>query len=1095
MQISNLAKIWRHFALFFLSTALVACHLPSPSQNGNSDAAGATFSVDTQDANFTAVVSQNSIGLPTAKTISTKFCVKDLQFNKVVGNHQFTISGEQGQNEQSVTTDSAGCAVWQENLSYNHLSAPAFVEWQRTITAKGYQRGSRKISFAINPWQDKILSLKDSRVSGLVSKEQAQARIQGLDATSGQASPRPLWLQAMAVIFTTKQLSSSGTDYAVEIQAEPKIILKDMGGLDVLTSLTQGKFTVKLSLIREQSTGKTPTRTLLSQTPALNVESLTSNVLAISSEMKIPGGFSLSQCYLGVEVAVNNAPQGLQEFHGIYQLGQCSSIVSRQLPRLLNDGEFKGNGSQVFKIESFLTSSKTETPVLAANGTQISTEQNTASGANTPTTVNPAATASNDSGVQKSSIQIGQIEARSYSFSTKNSYEKERKFYLNFCLSNALDNSPIRAQSLKVTGVGGKTLTPKTFVDGCASVEDSFTFNYYSAECWKKQEIRIQSDDLELNEKIPVEINVFEAFGPFFRDLRFPARLQDGANSNCAQGQSSIIATNFSLSKVEYNYSVDELLNLQIHKTGTLSLKLSLNRPSLSSATGAENQDLPVGPYTLRWAVVDLSVKDYAKAAGFIYAAGEKEVSVLSNSTINDTLTLSLANLKTLGNTNYILIEVVPKGAEPKNHLSGMRTSTFRAPINLTMDNVSTNFEITSFNSVIPTLIQQYKKDLKSQFLFAKRISTKEYFAANNNLKLINLRAGPSLSANPKKFDMNKLHQWVISGTLDESTLNNLCSLWMSEVLTSPLKSKKVSPFAQLIKDSSMQRNMINECISTAKNEPRRFFDIEYRYLVQRGSKAADLGAYTRDFTINQSFSLSNTFSLSDSQSLAGEAGVGARVDAPIKFLSLSASTGFKYTFLNLGWHKVKNLGNSINVNNGIAATVETIGLKVRAEDYEKCAVIKLNGNQLFNKQSDGLYNNSKIASTLNQLFQKTSVQMLSANLNTSEKQELSSRGFMICTGERSGRPLVFDENYYVVNQKVWITQAMDNATDKNRPFFVSLRGRADFVSFMSFVENTLGVPSSFDSDYQQSHLLHDPLLSVFNRGFRSYPGQLVAPR
>lgn len=1090
----------RRLWLLAFAGVLSACHLPSSSQK---DAAGgASFSIASQDASFTQVASQNSFAIPTSKTMSVKFCVVDVQYNRVVGNHKFIISSENNDNvaDQEVTTDGTGCAVWQEDLAYNHLAGPAFVELVRTVTAKGYQKGERPISLAVDPWEDKIVSLKDSRVANLTPKEQAQTRLQGLDSTTGKAADRPLWLQNATVTFTPRNLGGK-TTYNVELQADPKLILKDINGQNVFTTLKQGQFTAQLKLISEPLTGASKSnRSVVAKPAAVSVDSLISSQVVVSTNMDLPGSLSLNQYYLSVELSPVNGPKGVQNFKGIYQLGFASVISGSQTPKLLNDGDLKGNGGQQFSVENFIGNS----PI-------------------TPQSVKTSAEATDSSSeMQNSSIRIGAVSTDSHTFTPKSGYLMHRKFNLTVCFAGALDLS---RQPVQITGIGGQTLKATTVVSNCATAEDSIDYNYFAPECLTKREIRVQSDALGINQKIPVEVDVATLTGTFLKVLPTIAHLSDHKDNQCASGQSKIIAStsSYTLDKVDITYSIDELLNLQIHKSEQLKLTLSVDRPSLTSDTGVENKPLPQGTYTLRWAVVDMIVKDYSKASGYIYAVGEKDVTILSNSTIAETISLDLTNIKSVGNTNYLLLEIVPKGEDPKNLPSGMAHNTLRALITIANNVEGSSVTTTEHNSIIPGLIEQYRKDQLTALQASKAMGTKERFASDHHLKLLNLHAGDALTADTgdlnmkvgtliarQKFasdqemqllsmtakstltiDRKLVHDWVTTGKMTPDLRANLCLLWVSNVLAKPLRSGKPSPFKNSNFSGYELMQMLGDCNGT--DDPRHFFDIEFHEMTERASMVKDLGAYNRNLSIYLSFNLSNNYSVTDTNSISASVGGGFEY-GNIVGVTGGASYSFSTSMANS-----QSWGNSVNVGNGIEASLETIPLRLRAEDYERCAVIKLNANAVF-PLTDEAYKNGKgftsgIKNFYHQHMDENTIQYTASDLTLAEKQEISSRGYMICTGEKAGHPVTFDENYYVINQRGLPPQATNPNSDHERPFFMALRGRADLVSFVSYVQNAHGgVPKEYTNEYQQSQLLYDPTLSVFGRGFRSYPGQWVKP-
>ncbi len=1087
------------------SVALSACTLPNPSKNGND--AGATFAVNSQDASFTTVTNDPVFALPNSRTLSEKACIVDIQYSRPVMNHHFIISGTTGA-DQDVVTDASGCLVWKENVPYNHLASAAFVEARRTLTAKGYQQGSRTISFAINPWEGKALSMKDSEVLDLQTGDAAKLALQGLDPATKKVLPHPLWLINASVTVLPKQLSNSGTAFSFEFQAAPAILTKDINNQDKAIPLYQGKFTAKLSLIRVKNSGTTETREIFAQSDTLTIDSLFNQQIDMTNLFKIPGGCSMQQWDMGVEISAVGAPAGVQDFHGVYSLGNCEAVQGHQSLSLLNSQEFKNNGQSTFKITDFaknVSGSLLQTSSASSNNSRSAAPSNTAQ----------------DTNSLSSSVSVGQVTATLIGITANSQAMKQRMFNLNFCLRNSLDGSPVRTSSAKITGLNGQTVSATSFDNGCFQVQDSMSYNYFTAECWMPKQIRIQSADLGLDAKIAVEVNPVVEGGTFLYDVRFP---ENQRQYPCAQGDTKIFASSYSFDKVRYSYEVSETLGLQVNKTGIFRVNLGLERPSLFTGAGTTIMPLPGGKYLLRWAIVDVTLKDYSQSYGKVYGAGEQFVNIEGGvSMINEEITISASNLKSIGINSYMLFEVVPTDPDP-NATVGLHNFTFKAPILISNNSGGAAIEYVKeklgfAEPVVQHLTQQFKKDMAENQFLDKKFSSKEFFAQDNGLTLINLNKDASPFANIKT---QQLKDWITrGGTIadlkkigSDPLLESVCQHWVSKVLSQPHKSGKQTAIDQYIKSFDNRRRSDNiygletpsprdetlalmnyDCEASEEQHPGSYFSIQYHYMIDKPTLQAYKGGKILDFDISQHVTLSSNYSFTTSQSLSAGGGVKAGGGGDGAYSALSAGVDVGYSF-SYSWSNSTSVGDSVSIGTGIGAKMEMNTLNIRAADYEKCAVITLNSNQIIDV-GDKLQKRSSIASFFYHTFGQGTLQMLMNSSSDEEKMELVNRGYMICMGEKAGKNLVFDENYYIINQSVSTAnniQTIDAGDALNRPFFFALRGDADFMGALEFIQRSAPMPQAYEDQYQSSYLSKDPYKLMFSRTLRNYPGHFVSP-
>jgi hypothetical protein len=1096
----------KSLSAFAVLLVLAACSLPSPSKNAKDS--GATFAVASQEGAFTNAITDSTFAIPTAKTLSTKVCLIDIQYNKPILNHHFIVSGENS-DDKDVVSDASGCVVWNENISYNHLAKTAYVEWKKTLTAKGYQQGSRSVSFAINPWAGSsslsgptnVISLKDNQVPELITGDDAvNTALQGLDPKTKQPLPHSLWLSNASITVLPKQLSSSGTGFNFEFLATPYIQTSSVFNQYDTIPFSQGHFTVKMSLIRVMNSGKSETRQIFSQSGVLDAASLFNQQLDVSNIFKLPGGCSMQQWDLAIEVSPIHPLPGLQDFHGIYSLGNCEAIQGKQYVALLDSQEFHNNGLSTFKVSDFATTSG----VTGPSTSQVASAS-----------VNPDGT--QDTTSMTSSVSVGPVTATLVGISQVSQTVKQKTYNLNFCLTNSVSQTPVRASSIKLTGLSGDLGQVRSTANGCFQVMDSVTYNYFSPECWAKKQIRVQSAELGLDAQIAVEINPTSESGFFFYDVRFPGNQRDYP---CTQGNSKIIASSFAFDKKEYTYEISDTLALKFNKTGLLRLNVGLQRPSLATGANALPLNLPTGAYLLRWAIVDATLKDYSQAYGHIFGAGEKVIHIDSAANgVHEDITISSSNLKNIGNNSYFLFEISPMDVNSEA-IPGFQNVTFRATPFLISNNSSSGGveEIQGAYPLLQSLSQQFAQSQKETELINKRMSTKEYFAQDNGLTLINLSkdASPIDGVSIQQLkDLLKRGGFV--GPSKQAPMMNdpltlaFCNHWISKLMAQPLSDGNVSPIAKYIGQGVKNiktiygTDDINDNLSTMNYScetdeqlhPGTFFSVQYHYLVDKPHLQKFNGGQILDFDVGQSISVSSSYSFSSSQSLGGGVGIKAGAALGTKdFQVASAGAGVDYNF-SYSWSNSSSIGDSVGIGSGIGAKIESASFNIRAEDYEKCAVVTVNANQIFDKSAQ-LENRSWLARHIHKFLSENIFQSILDNTSNDEKVELSNRGYMICSGEKAHKNLVFQENYYIINQSVSTAnnvQIADPGDARNRPFFFALRGDTDFFGALDFIQGNAAMPKAYESQFEKSYIAKDPYKAMFSRTTHSYPGHYIDPR
>lgn len=1052
--------------------SLAACSLPSPQTRDVES--NASFFVDSVKPQFTTQSTHALFSVPLARTLSIKACLKANRQSKPVINHAFEITGDDFKT-QTVSTDLDGCFVINEEISYNAMAAAQSILIEREAKAVGTEKGARKIEVVVNPWSGEALSLKDTRVRPNSYVTQAQAR----ETMKERGAPaRALVLDGVRI--TLQPLTINGLQRKASLDMTGNLMFEgtDVNGARVTFPLSRGKFKLQYTLFYQTDQERRTVRRVIRKSAPIQVNELVQGALSVSEQFDLPaGGLCRSGVvYLGISLEPVNSPVGLKKLEGVYYYGSCETR-----------GTSWGTAVSDFK-NRFETN-----PALTVD--QYMTEA-------TPPAEAPAP-------VQTHAMELRPVAVSTISFDQSGGVLRKRNLQIQSCLRSGWDRMPVRLAELEIETMSGEKKRVMTNDEGCFIVDDQITFNYYAQECWKSAQIQIAHKATGFTQKVELHYNPWMQ-GDAFRDARF---LDASARQlRCAQGQAEIMLSSYYFTKQQFHYKLDKHLNLEIQKQGPFGASVRLKRPSLSDPSGYLEENLPPGLYAVRLAVVDQYLRDFSKAENKVYDVYEKVLPVRAGSQIAEEILLASKNIKAIGNANQLIAEILPLKAEAGEILardrntplaqlidrsSNLKVASFRSPLNFSNNGDAGTFTQIdgTQGSVIDLLKEQLKKDEAAASARDAQAADKNSYARANRLTVMNLNderavggllqalSNPLLFTNPtaraipnRAVGLQDLKQLVDTGWQDKLMIN-LCTYWFHDFWRRPLPNKNHG----LILGAPMQASTMlgTECVRTARTNPRAIFDLETKYFVKNPRLVSinENAVPFRDFSISQSFSLSRGYSNSLSTSTSWSVGAGLDL---LKFsgFPFSASTGVSYS-VSKSESTSTGHGTSVSYSGSVGVMIETLKLNIEAPEYEKCLVVKLNPN-LFVKKEEGLFAGKNPWTAF---FHR--------DLTAAELEHFALSGYMLCEGE-TRRDLKTTESFYVMNQRASGAQMLDDATEANRPFFVTMRGDLDLVRFLSYLHSSQGAPASFEAEFQRSQLLSDPSQAVFIRGVKSSPGVIT---
>lgn len=1127
--------------LLTTALALTACQLPEPQKVGIDDTA--SYFVSHTDGKFTTVQNHANISIPVSRTLSLTACVRESSHSREILNHRFVIQG--GEKDQVIITDSQGCLIWEEELAFNYLADESNITLRRTLHPEGQQQGERDVDFIVNPWAAKVYSSLDSRVKNAVPAEQAALSLQGLSQKDRRAlwldwvrlnvmQERIAGEKGTYIIEVSATLLIERMDDKRERQLLPLTYGKVLGRIQLICAMhPDGRDPMRVVIAQMDDI----------KAEVINGSKIFLNSKFTLSEFCPTTAYIMA----GVSVRVPDAPALLVPFQGLYHGGPSTGMVGPMfsvpdgtfMDRFMKDKNYS--------VEKYLADNKaiyrngtrllnpigSHEPVVAGGGSldPVTVPEGTP-GAHFPNGQNPDPQTPDL--LQKFRLEVRELQAMNYGFQQQYYKDRTLTFRVRACLRLGIDQQAIRATTFKVRKTNGKTEKVTTLDDGCMEFEDSVTYNHFAKECWLEKTIGLQNSDFGYNENFKVQINPWNRGSQWFKDVRWLP--QGDRAARCIDDRPSQILLDYyfmDYSTNRYSYGLDEYLNLNQKRLANISLRPLLSRGSFESSTGYVNEALPAGKYLLRYALVDQSISDFSNAGALqdrIYGVDRALVSIREDGAISDRISFFLDNeaMISLGLLNQFVIEILPLRSDAKvshessgaaleaavDHDHAIQVVPFVAQfIHRAEGGGLRKLDQYVGRSLVLELEKPYvrQQELIRQGLQA--VARKEVFARLNGLSVVNLNnasaslrlrtqlgqmlalqtPSPELTAPVAEEELQKL---VETGQMNRDLAVRTCGYIFRALWKEKLPGKNHGLLAAEDENEEYKRlfSLQWECIRLFDENPSQAFDIEFEYIVHKPSlkriERCATGADGKKQCVQdvvpervdpRSFSISNSFSLSRSFGVHEGVSMEAKAEADLgigKFLGVGAGFGY-----SIG--SAENLGqsNSVGISQDMSMVMETLQFKVRAEDAERCVMVRLNPS-LFDLEDPGffLWNTT----TRRTLFAR----YLREDLTIKEKQKARQQGLLLCDGALLKRPIEFSESFYLVRPN---TPAGMLGDEKSRAtvdgLFATLRGVNDMTAFMSRVTYSEKIPASFQRELQARQLDTSRLREAFDRGSRAMPG------
>ncbi len=1084
---------------------LSACNLPSPqdpaavegwtkstSNPSDKEQTPATFNVEFMTSRSAVLESrtEGTFALPTSRVFNLYACVKDIGYSKPVQGHRFLIE----EINQEARTDSTGCFSWKEKIEFNFLADSKYIRMNRSVKALGLHRGSRRISFAINPWSHgetltPVLEIKpNSEIPQLVEDTaEAQRALKGL-SNDNQIRPRALWVEDGRLFVTEDKMTNKGVSLTVEFRTTPTLMLTKMNGELFQRNLTSGSFTARIKLIHLYKHNGEEVRRLLGESEKFSAV-MANGSLAIRTPILLTNIPTRGQVLIGMELNPVNGPEGLASFDGVYLVGEYDNLKTSAFLKLSTVvAQTKG-----FKLANYINASFND---------ENSSDQNLDRDA-----------------YQKPKIEIDELSFPAFRIGKETPTTRELFYSVKACLKNGVDQKVTRAHTFTVTKFRQSESEPKdvktikTINNACITWKESIEISYYDCHRYLKGFVTIENKDLGMSERLEIIVNPWEPQGTFARDLRFIEPDEQLPLSCQAENRppSQIYVESYGYNTLSFPYAVDNLLNLTVKKKIQLKIEPRvLVYSSLMNGHSEPAQKLRDGVYLLKTAII--RNKDY-DSENTLVSSDSKLVQVISGQ-INTSMTYSFQDLKAIANRNNLLIEIYPvlenkiqlvEGQFPQlneQELDGLidldaklLAPTSIGPININVDEASRPanlLDASTLNIYLTKGLYQQSSPLKSaidQVVLQGRVlrtqsfarltarKTPGAFAKENNLALINLSELEDKEPLAKSFGAvdvddrliitkKDLAQVIQSGTLSKVTAQRLCAFWVNNFLPK-LSAEK----GGMLVDSNAAYNMSMNCYTASGRDPKLFFQAEKRISVKEISGSKFIRGYNQGLNVGTSFSLSTNHSVyaTKAHSISAKTGLGWKF---FDLFTLGADVNYSMSWSDSNGNATVN---SASVNSATYLTVQQNIYDIQLSKYEQCAVIRLNP-RLFVKDSG----------------QRDYVNSLNPRLTEDELVEATSRGMLLCDGTVSTKPLVVNESYYLIAQEVNSSQMQDIGDARNRNFFIVLRSSNDFLRFVTAIKGRTVMPNSSEKETAVQDEATNNLMHLFDLPAASSPGMYL---
>ncbi len=1059
---------------------LLGCFPKSQDRPDETNGGNANFAVSAVSGTIGGSRNIGDFPLPGEKTYNFKACLIDFSRRTNIPNAKFLIK----EIEQEIVTDAQGCLNWPESIKFNYLADSIWIKMTRTLVARGLQRGSRPIHFAINPWSHgenlaEVLDLSKQSTPYLLDNEREIAlRLEGKDA-GNNVKARNVWVENGELNVTNGKLIGRSYSWHDQIFLKPQILFTKTDATPVLVPILHGSFRVEISLISEDVKNQKIQRDVLAQ-QIINKVELANQTLMLDVDFILKKVPTSGQAILGVKLIPLGAPEGLHPFEGVFPLGNFQAFTQSTSLKI-SEVVARQNAKGQFSLNQFVGGKNAN-----LNSTQVNS-QGTGSFSNNH--------------MESAGVFVEHFRIDDFKIVSETTLKKIWSYRIHACLTSTIANIGLTHQDFKVqiSNEDGQVLESKTVTtehDSCFYFE-ARTQEFDQNEChhYLKTSIQITNTDLLMNETESILIN------PWMEKAIDLRAAQDASQySTTCQNKSDnlIFLKTMMLQRISYRPQVlDKSLQISQHGVYQITMGDSGIKDPSNEHTGlvALPKAFPDGKYLLRLAFVRSSDvrpdhgyvthSDVVMTAdgGTLQGIMDVDIKDLQSTMVRKMVIAQLFPIKMdlikevnwhARNFNFeTLIDSDSKLISPAYFASTVVLGNPGAPIYL-------NRNLSDFPTLADIITKGFKAEQVSSSLIKDIVNAGETaqsaligknsfkendpqawadWAKKQNLELFWLQDKASLEKSKQSLRIvgdakAELQELIDIDRLDAKWALQFCKILRNDVWKNLIDTKSLFYLTSRL---SSHDSFMQTCQDLIKENPNAFIRKTnvYRVLHMMGPgvmNPANLAISNLSVSSGYGFTTGHTELDGTQSSLSISAGISGTIG---KFFT--AGFGGSYGSLHMetddrNRHSTTDLGTSVSLG------VTRWQFDLPVDRYQRCSLLRVNPNVFLYKSTTS--RTGLLSFEYNKMLLRKYVDRAKL-FKLSEEENPFTHGWMICSDQILTNPVNLPETYYMISQSNADSESFDSFDGINRRFFLPLRGTSDMARFKSVMCESRNYPDS----------------------------------
>ncbi len=1050
--------------LLALSLVLSACLPKTKDRPEGSENDAANYVVASVSGTVTGSRNVGDFPLPGEKTYNFKACLIDYSRRTNIPNAKFLIQ----ELDQELKTDAQGCLNWPETIKFNYLGDSVWVKQTRTLVARGLQRGSREVKFAINPWShgealSEVLDLAKQSTPYLVEDaDEVKARLEG-KGKDGKLVARRLWVEGGERNVVNGKMQGSAFTWHDQIFLKPQIQFGKMDGTPVQVAVQHGSFQVEISLISEDVQGQQTKRTLWAK-KSMDQVSMMNNTLMIDVDFSLNSAPSSGQTMMGIKLTPIGAPAGLQAFEGIFPLGNQSFTQSTGLK--ISETVAAENRAGQFSLNKFLGEDVNKAAIAGLVATGHSPSE------------------AGSAHAQAAGVYADIFHITDFKIASESGQKRSLSYRVETCLANTVGNFGLANRKLDILmSAAGGTALPATSANvektGCLFWE-ARTPEFDVNECahYIKTSVQLVNKDLGLSQTATLLINPWlrkAVDGRQAQDATQYPESCDGSNVRRQQDNQIFLGT-IMMQRISYRPQVLDR-SLKLSQRGVYQITMSNSGISdysndTAGVLSAPTRALPNGKYLLRLAFLKPGNASQADngylghsnvvmdAVGGIMT-GEMEISTRD---LRSTMVrkMVLAQLFPIDNQKFNskswlaqdpnIEELIDRSTKLVSPVYSAKTVVLGMPGAPIFLKQGTN-EVAGISDLITNGL---KAKLQSSTLVADVIRAGEaalkaerqkqafnetdpktwtQWARQQNLQLVWLSDPGSVQALKEQFMIAGDAKTALQGLIDSG--NALDANWAKQfctILRNGIWKDVILKKSGAGRSGVQGESFVGICQRIVQDNPNAFIKktSSYRILTMNPGMIQPTALAMSNLSVSSGFGFSRGHT-----TMQGTQG-GAELNSGLAKL---VGVGAAYGTVRMDTDD-ENRHSGTDVGSSVALSVTRWQFDIPVTSYQKCSLLRVDPSVFLYKEG---YSKVNPLTWETDKFRLRSTVNMSAVYQPTVPHNPMYRGWLICSDQVTKTPMTVPETYFVVSQGNGDGETFDSVDEINRLFFTEVRGQVGF--------------------------------------------------